>query len=101
MKKILLQLQLVFLLLLLSCKGKNSGPSKEMINEINLKRGEVISCGPPEKQFGSVDFQISASGKIKEDFNAAVALLHSFEYDEAEKAFAKIIDQEPECAMAY
>jgi tetratricopeptide (TPR) repeat protein len=30
-----------------------------------------------------------------------VALLHSFEYDEAEKVFAKIIDEDPACAMAY
>jgi hypothetical protein len=28
-------------------------------------------------------------------------LLHSFEYDEAEKAFSKIIDKNPGCAMAY
>ena len=32
---------------------------------------------------------------------SAIALLHSFEYDEAEKIFAKIIDREPACAMAY
>jgi tetratricopeptide (TPR) repeat protein len=48
-----------------------------------------------------VEFEISGTRKVKEDFNAAVALLHSFEYDEAEKAFAKIIDEAPECAMAY
>jgi tetratricopeptide (TPR) repeat protein len=30
-----------------------------------------------------------------------VALLHSFEYDEGEKVFAKIIQEEPGCAMAY
>ncbi len=27
--------------------------------------------------------------------------MHSFEYDEAEKVFAKVIDKEPGCAMAY
>ncbi len=105
MKKLLVQLQLVFFILLLlipvSCREKNAGPSKEIINEINLKRGELISCGPPDKEFGSVEFETSCSGKIKEDFNLAIALLHSFEYDEAEKAFAKVIDEEPECAMAY
>ncbi len=105
MKKLLFELQLVFFILLLlileSCRGKNPGPSKEIINEINLKRGEVISCGPPDKQFGSLEFEISCSGKVKEDFNLAIQLLHSFEYDEAEKVFAKIIDEKPECAMAY
>ncbi len=38
---------------------------------------------------------------MKNTFNLAMALLHSFEYDEAEKVFTKIIDQEPGCAMAY
>lgn len=91
----------LFLLILASCNGKNKIPTDESINAINLKRGEVISCGPPDKQFGSVDFKISCSGKVKDDFNLAIKLLHSFEYDEAEKVFAKIIDEQPECAMAY
>ena len=95
---------MIFILLsviLFSCKEKNTVPSKEMIKEIHLKRGDVISCGPENNQFGTVDFEFSGSEKIKEDFNLAIKLLHSFEYDEAEKAFAKVIDEEPECAMAY
>ena len=96
--------QVIFILLsilFLSCKETNTGPSKAMIKEINLKRGEMVSCGTDDKQFGSVEFRISCSGKVKEDFNLAIKLLHSFEYDEAEKVFSKIIDQEPQCAMAY
>ncbi len=105
MKKIFSDIRLVFLSLLLSlllsCKGKNTMPAKEAINEIQLKRGEVVLCGPPDKQFGSVEFITSCSPKTKKDFNLALALLHSFEYDEAEKVFAKIINKEPGCAMAY
>ena len=105
MKKLLLQLPPVFFILLslipLSCREKNARPSKEIINEMNLKRGSVITCGPNDQQFGSVEFEISCSEKVKDDFNLAIKLLHSFEYDEAEKAFAKIIDEQPECAMAY
>jgi tetratricopeptide (TPR) repeat protein len=89
------------LLILISCKGKNKSISNADIDSINLKRGEVVLCGPPEKQFGSVDFKISCPEKVQKDFNLAVALLHSFEYEEAEKVFAKIIGEEPECAMAY
>jgi tetratricopeptide (TPR) repeat protein len=51
--------------------------------------------------FGIVSFTASVPSKLQTDFNIAVALLHSFEYDEAEKMFAKIIDQVPDCAMAY
>ena len=86
---------------LISCNGNNSVPSKELINQINLKRGNVISCGAPDKQFGSVDFEMTCNEKAKKDFNLAIELLHSFEYDESEKVFAKVIDETPECAMAY
>ncbi len=91
----------IILLWLGSCKTKNKSVSSEDINAINLKRGEIVLCGPVDKQFGSVAFDITCSNKVKKDFNLAVALLHSFEYDEAEKVFARIIDQEPACAMAY
>ena len=105
MKKLLQEVHLLFfslfLLILASCNGKNKIPATESINAINLKRGEVVLCGPPDKQFGSVEFERSCSEKGKKDFNLAIALLHSFEYDEAEKVFAKIIDEDPECAMAY
>ncbi len=84
-----------------SCHRKDTVPSSESISEINLKRGDVVLCGPPDKQFGTVEFETSCPDKVKEDFNLAIALLHSFEYDEAEKVFAKIIDAEPGCAMAY
>ena len=91
----------VLILLLVSCKRKNTVPAKETIHAISLKRGEVVLCGPPDKQFGTVEFETSCSEKTKKDFNLAIALLHSFEYDEAEKVFTKIIDEEPACAMAY
>ena len=87
--------------LLVSCVTKNSVPSKERISQINLKRGELISCGISDSKFGTLDFETTCSAEVKKDFNLAVELLHSFEYDEAEKVFAEIIDKTPECAMAY
>lgn len=86
--------------LLVAC-GNHSAPSKEMVDQLQLKRGNIVACGPPEKEFGLVSFDIAGSKQVKEDFNTAVALLHSFEYDEAEKMFAKVIDESPDCAMAY
>src|SRR5450432_829595 len=105
MKKIRYKAPLIFfsllILLFVSCKRKNKEPSIDTIESIHFKRGDVVLCGPPDKQFGTVNFETSCSEKVKKDFNLAIALLHSFEYDEAEKVFAKIIDEEPECAMAY
>ena len=92
---------ILFLSILVSCKGKNSAPSKDLIAGMNLKTGAIISCGPADKQFGSVDFEMSCSSAAKKDFNLAMELLHSFEYDESEKVFAKVINESPDCAMAY
>jgi hypothetical protein len=89
------------LLLHASCKSKNATITDAIVDTINLKRGEVVWCGPTGKQFGTVEFSTSCPQTSKKDFDLAIALLHSFEYDEAEKVFAKIIDAEPGCAMAY
>ncbi|MBN9385460.1 MAG: hypothetical protein J0H74_32200 [Chitinophagaceae bacterium] len=84
-----------------ACSGGHSSPSREALDQLHLKKGQIIVCGTPDKEFGIVNFDITGSQEVKNDFNTAVELLHSFEYDEAEKAFAKIIDESPECAMAY
>ncbi len=86
---------------LASCGGGPAVPSKEVLDQLQLKKGQVIVCGTPDKEFGVVNFDVSGSEAVRNDFNTAVELLHSFEYDEAEKVFAKIIDESPGCAMAY
>jgi hypothetical protein len=88
-------------LFFISCKNKNENQYKDSIASMNLKRGEVVSCGPLEGQYGETSFSASVPEKLRSDFNMAIALLHSFEYDESEKMFAKVIDQAPDCAMAY
>ena len=87
--------------LLFSCRGKVRPMLAKEISSINLKTGDVVLCGPADKELGKVSFIISGDDSIKKQFNFAIALLHSFEYDEAEKAFAKIIHSDPHCAMAY
>lgn len=87
--------------LFIACNQKNNPPTKEAITALQLKRGAVVSCGPPGQEFGAVIFENSCSPKTRADFDLALALLHSFEYDEAEKVFAKIIDAEPGTAIAY
>lgn len=89
------------LIVTVACKEKNKVPGKDEIASLYLKRGDIIACGPPEKQLGTVYFTTSCSEATKKDFDLALALLHSFEYDEAEKAFVKVIDQEPGCAIAW
>jgi hypothetical protein len=91
----------VILLAVSACKGGRNAPGSAAINAMDLKRGKVVLCGPPGQELGTVAFTASCSETAAQDFNLAISLLHSFEYDEAEKVFAKIIDTEPSCAMAY
>jgi tetratricopeptide (TPR) repeat protein len=86
--------------LFISC---NSNTIKSIdTDKLGLKRGAVISCGSQEGQlFGNVSFDATIPAEFQKDFNTGIALLHSFEYDEAEKMFAKVIDEAPDCAMAY
>ena len=90
------------LLFAIACNNSNNEKYVSAASSLDLKRGEVVSCGPQDgEMFGEVSFTASVPEKLKTDFNIGVALLHSFEYDEAEKMFAKVIDQSPGCAMAY
>lgn len=53
-------------------------------------------------EVGSVNFSTSCTIKsVPEDFNRAVALLHSFQYEQAGQAFSNIAAKDPTCAMAY
>jgi len=53
-----------------------------------------------EEEVGSVHFLTSCSLDLIEPFNRAVALLHSFQYEQARQAFAEISGRDPQCAMA-
>lgn len=97
--KCLLFTAIIFLVA--SCNQKSESPSPTLIKSLSLKRGALISCGPDDAKLGTVLFPISAEGKLAEDFNLGLKLLHSFEYEDAEKIFAGMIDQNPDCAMAY
>jgi hypothetical protein len=89
------------LLLFISCKNENKTATYS-VDSLDLKRGDIVSCGPQDgEMFGTVSFTASVPSNLQKDFNIAIATLHSFEYDESEKMFAKIIDQSPGCAMAY
>jgi hypothetical protein len=49
---------------------------------------------------GNAHFAVSCSAPAQQQFDRAVAMLHSFWYPEAAKAFAAIGDTDPSCAMA-
>lgn len=72
----------------------------------------VLSCGAsvgaqeqhhhvlaPE-EIGSVHFSTSCAQTAADDFNRAIAVLHSFQYEQVREAFDAITRKDPQCAMA-
>jgi tetratricopeptide (TPR) repeat protein len=53
-----------------------------------------------QDQLGTVHFPVSCAPEVQKSFEKGVALLHSFWYEESEKAFQEIQKQDPKCAMA-
>ena len=53
-----------------------------------------------QEEVGSVHFLTSCRPDLAGDFNRAVALLHSFQYEQARQSFAEISDRDLRCAMA-
>jgi tetratricopeptide (TPR) repeat protein len=67
---------------------------------LSLSAQEEHNHGAPEK-LGSVTFTVSCKLEVQQQFNRGVALLHSFAYAAAEKAFRDVASRDPRCAMAH
>ena len=64
------------------------------------------AAGPQPHQhhpdtLGTVDFGVSCTDAVADDFDRALALLHHMQYDEAQAAFQHVVTAEPACAMAH
>jgi tetratricopeptide (TPR) repeat protein len=55
----------------------------------------------PAEKLGQVNFDVSCRPRAQTQFNRAVAWLHSFEYEEAERAFTEVTVTDPRCGMGY
>ncbi len=88
----------ISIFIFLSCQKKIDNPTID-VRSLDVKRGDLILCGGD--QFGDTSFLMSCSYRTREDFQIAISLLHSFEYMEAEKAFTKVVDSDPNCVMGY
>ncbi len=95
--KVLFLFVFVFSFSNFSCKKESN--SNLALKSIELLRGDLLLCG--DGKFGDVSFSEACGYQTRENFDLAISLLHSFEYEEAEKAFVQVLDKDPECAMAY
>jgi tetratricopeptide (TPR) repeat protein len=55
----------------------------------------------PLEKVGKVSFSITCDQSVQKEFERGLALLHSFWYEEAQKSFKEVLDQDPHCAIAY
>lgn len=60
--------------------------------------GDALELG--EEALGSVHFETTCKDAVTDDFDRAVALLHSFWYAAAIEAFEALLRTDPDCAMA-
>ena len=98
-KKIIFKIiNCLILILFIACKNKTPKPNSALAS-IDFQRGDLLLCG--DGQFGELNFSLSCDYETRKTFDLAVALLHSFQYNESEKTFVKVIDADPNCPMAY
>ena len=54
-----------------------------------------------DEESPQVHFSNSCKSAVQGKFSRAITLLHSFEYPETTRLFREIINEDPDCAMAY
>src|SRR5215813_7721496 len=63
--------------------------------------GSVLMAQEKADKLGKVHFPVSCSAEAQTQFDRAVAILHSFWYEEAAKTFTTVTEADPSCAMGY
>src|SRR5262249_24466655 len=76
-----------------------TGITLAMLLDVALITAHAAAADP--NQLGDVHFPTSCSVEAQPLFDRAVALLHSFWFSEAIKAFNTVLDTDPSCAMGY
>jgi hypothetical protein len=65
-------------------------------------RGMTLEHQPANgEKLGEVHFATSCNEPAQSDFDRAVALLHSFQFDSAIEGFNAVLRKDPACAIAY
>ena len=61
----------------------------------------LFVCGASaQEKLGNVNFPTSCDQKVQAQFDRAVAMLHSFWFQQGEKAFREVLERDPSCVIA-
>lgn len=72
-----------------------------LISGIAAAQDHVHPASSGRDKLGSVSFAVSCAPTSQPQFERAVAMLHSFWFEQADKAFAEIARVDSTCALAY
>src|SRR5262245_66084531 len=53
------------------------------------------------QDFGKAHFPIACKDSVQDEFDLALAMLHTFSFPDAAKTFTAVAQKDPDCAMAY
>jgi tetratricopeptide (TPR) repeat protein len=66
---------------------------------VTVVAGDAV--GQQDEKLGNVAFATSCDPKVQAEFNRGVAMLHSYWFLIARRTFESILQQDPNCAIAY
>ena len=69
--------------------------------EAATKPGSAPLTAGELRRSGTIRLDVTCAPEVKEDFLTALALLHSFFYEEARNRFEEIARRDPACSMAW
>src|SRR2546428_4508582 len=68
---------------------------------VSVMHAQEMHRHDSSEELGQFNFPAPCTAAAQKQFNRAVAWLHSFEYEAAEKAFTEVTITDPKCGMAY
>src|SRR5712664_718376 len=90
--EVVMKLSRLFLLAFLAVLLLPLTPRAQEMDQHKHETGEKL---------GRVNFSVSCNSEAQQQFNRAVALLHSFWYEEAAKGFVEVTKTDPKCGIGY
>ena len=71
------------------------------LSQIPATAAETVASAAAQDHLGTVSFPTSCSSEAQPGIEKGVALLHSFQYEEARQTFADVETRDAKCAIAH
>src|SRR5215510_5713933 len=80
---------------------KSSPQLKRFALLISLCLAVATAHANARQDYGRVHFPIACNDSVQDEFDLALAMLHTFSFPDAAKTFTAVAQKDPDCAMAY